>query len=189
VLDTLQRVYGSSTRYPIYSTEFGYQTIPPDGQGGTVTPTVAGRYLNWAEYLSWRDPRVRSFDQYLLIDAPGGGFASALIFANGKPKPGYFAFQLPIWLPVTTTTKGSPLEVWGCARPARYLGPGAKRVEIQFEPVGGSPFSTVKTVRLKGTGCYFDVLAKFPGSGSVRLRWSAPGGAAIFSRTVIVTLR
>jgi hypothetical protein len=189
VLDTLQQVYGSSTRYPIYSTEFGYQTIPPDGAAGTVTPTVAARYLNWAEYLSWRDPRVRSYDQYLLFDAPNGGFASALIFANGKPKPGYFAFQLPIWLPATTTTHGNPLEVWGCARPARYLGPAAKRVEIQFEPAGGGSFSTVKTVRLKGTSCYFDVLATFPGSGSVRLRWKAPGGAALVSRTVVVALR
>ncbi len=29
VLDTLQHVYGSSTRFPIWSTEFGYQTTPP----------------------------------------------------------------------------------------------------------------------------------------------------------------
>jgi hypothetical protein len=189
VLDTLQHVYGSSTRYPIYSTEFGYQTIPPDAEGGTVTPTVAARYLNWAEYLSWRDPRVRSYDQYLLIDSPRGNFASALLFANGTPKPGYFAYQMPIWLPVTTTRKGDPLQVWGCARPARYLGPSAKRVEIQFEPAGGGSFSTVKTVRLRGTSCYFDVLARFPGSGSARLSWRAPGRAALFSRTVAVALR
>ena len=150
VLDTLQQVYGSSTRYPIYSTEFGYQTTPPDPGRGTVSPEVAARYLNWAEYLSWRDPRVRSYDQYLLIDPPGGYFASALLFANGTPKPGYFAYQLPIWLPATTTTKGRPLEVWGCARPARYLGPGAKRVEIQFRAAGGGAFKNLQDGQAEG---------------------------------------
>jgi hypothetical protein len=189
VLDTLQHVYGSSTRYPIYSTEFGYQTTPPDPGRGTVSPEVAARYLNWGEYLSWRDTRLQSYDQYLLIDPPGNYFASGLLAANGTQKPGFIAYRLPIWLPATTTTKGRPLEVWGCARPARYLGPGAKRVEIQFKPDGGGSFTTVQTVRLRGNSCYLDVLAKFPGSGTVRLSWKAPGAAPIFSRTVVVTLR
>ena len=33
-LDTLQRVYGSHTQFPIYSTEYGYQTHPPDLEAG-----------------------------------------------------------------------------------------------------------------------------------------------------------
>jgi hypothetical protein len=189
VLDRLQQAYGSSKRFPIYSTEFGYQTTPPDPGVGTVSPTVAARYLNWAEYLSWRDPRLQSYDQYLLIDAAGGYFASALIDAKGAPKPAYFAYRMPIWLPETTTTKGRPLEVWGCARPALYLGPRAQRVEVQFRAAGGGAFKTFQTVKLKHPSCYLDVLQKFTGSGSVRLSWKAPGAAAIFSRTVVVTLR
>ena len=34
-------VYGSHTRFPIYSTEFGYQTTPPDTEAGTVSPQQA----------------------------------------------------------------------------------------------------------------------------------------------------
>ena len=37
-LDTLQRVYGSHTGFPIWSTEFGYQTTPPDTEGGHGQP-------------------------------------------------------------------------------------------------------------------------------------------------------
>ncbi|MDQ6748638.1 MAG: hypothetical protein M3010_11120, partial [Candidatus Dormibacteraeota bacterium] len=48
-LDTLQRVYGSHTRFPIYSTEYGYQTHPPDTEPGTVTQAAAAVYLNWSE--------------------------------------------------------------------------------------------------------------------------------------------
>ncbi len=43
-LDTLQRVYGSDTRFPIYSTEYGYQTSPPGPPSGTVSP-ADGRLL------------------------------------------------------------------------------------------------------------------------------------------------
>ncbi len=58
-----------------------------------------------------------------------GGFTSGLLFANGKPKPGYAAYRLPLFLPVTSARRGRSLEVWGCVRPARYaiLGAGAAR--------------------------------------------------------------
>ena len=69
-------------------------------------------YLNWAEYISWRDPRIQSTMQYLLGDPlPAtlsndyGGFASGLIAFNGTPKPTYDAYRLPLYLPVTATTE------------------------------------------------------------------------------------
>ncbi len=67
-LDRMQTVYGSHKRFQIYDTEFGYQTAPPDTQGGAVSPGVAAEWLNWAEYLHWRNPRIASYDQYLLRD-------------------------------------------------------------------------------------------------------------------------
>ena len=54
-LDKLQRVYGSSTVFPLWSTEFGYQTKPPDPEPLTTTPALAAYYLNWAEYITWRN--------------------------------------------------------------------------------------------------------------------------------------
>jgi len=77
-LDHLQRIYGSMTRLPIYSTEYGYITDPPAHVARGVTPSLAAYYLNWSEYISWRDPRVRSSDQYLLSDTGAGQFASGL---------------------------------------------------------------------------------------------------------------
>ena len=35
-------VYGSHKRFPIYDTEFGYQTTPPDTQAGTREPRRRG---------------------------------------------------------------------------------------------------------------------------------------------------
>ncbi len=64
-LDRLQSMYRSSTRFEIYNNEYGYITDPPPradssprGTGHYVTPATAAVYLNWAEYLSWRNPRI-----------------------------------------------------------------------------------------------------------------------------------
>ncbi len=190
-LDRLQRTYGSDTRFPIWSTEFGYITNPPNDQY-TITPAEAAYYLNWAEYLSWKDPRIRSYDQFLMADAPGGGFATGLRYANGTPKPGYAAFRMPIFMPVTTDQKGQALEVWGSVRPAHYAQLATQRPQtarIQFEPASGGTFKTVSTVTITDRYGYFDVLQKFPGSGTVRTAWSYPHGPEVFSRAVKITLR
>ena len=191
-LDQLQRVYGSSTRFPIYSTEFGYQTRPPDPEPGTVSPATAAYYLNWSEYLTWLDPRLRTYDQYLLIDASSGAFASGLKYANGTPKPGYDAYRMPVFLPVASTRAGSPLEVWGCVRPVRFArlrSHRPQRVAIQFRGASEGGFKTVATVPVTDRYGYFEVLQKFSGSGTIRLAWSYPQGPQIFSRAVAITLR
>jgi len=196
-LDTLQRTYGSATRFPIYSTEFGYQTTPPDTEAGTVSPTLAAEYLNWSEYLTWRQPRLFSYDQYLLDDplptgtGPYTGFATGLFTYDNQPKPGFYAYRMPLFLPVTATAAGHALEVWGCVRPAHYaslLTHRPQRAQIQFRPASGGSFATVQTVTVTSRYGYFDVLTKFSASGSVRLVWSYPHGPTIFSRTVEVTV-
>jgi len=191
-LDSLQQVYGSSTRFPIYSTEFGYQTHPPSGIPGLPDPSTAASYLNWSEYISWRNPRVSSYDQYQLIDTVRGNFPSALRFSNGTRKATYAAYRLPIYLPTTTLTKGQPAEVWGCVRPARFARIDTRieqRVRIQFKPASGGAFATVRTVPLTDAYGYFDVRESFASNGIVRLAWSYPRGPTIFSREVFITVR
>lgn len=222
-LDRLLRVYGSHRRLPIYDTEFGYITSPPKRRWSKdrypwVSPTTAAYYLNWAEYIHWRDPRLASFTQFLLRDPlPAlrsndyGGFASGLLTNSGARKPTYYAWRLPLYMPVTSARRGHSLEVWGCARPATYAAAenaGPQRVEIQAGP-GSHPHSsayrTVATVTLtRPSSCYFDVRLRFPGSGvqTVRLVWRYPAsdpmgyfdplaapGAAIYSRHVQIRLR
>ena len=219
-LDRVQRAYGSRRRLPIYSTEYGYITHPPN-RGRFVSPARAALYLNWAEYLSWKQPRIASTMQYLLSDpgiGPGatgdGGFASGLEYFDGRAKPSFAAYRLPLYLPVTTMHRRRALEVWGCVRPARYgiLDTGSPQsAQIQFAPRGGGEFRTVQTVLLgEPDDCYFDVRIRFPGSGRVRLAYTYPedttggssgttgglsgttgglSGTTVYSRTVSVRLR
>ncbi len=204
-IDRVQRVYGSRRRLPIYNTEYGYITHPPN-RGGFVSPATAAGYLNWAEYLGWKQPRVASTMQYLLIDPPigqgaigDGGFASGLEFSNGRAKPSFASYRLPLWLPVSTTRRGRTLEVWGCVRPARYgiLDTGSPQsAQIQFAARAGGGFRTVQTLLAGDAGnCYFDVRIRFPGSGTVRLSYTYPpgsiglAGTTVYSRSVSVTVR
>ena len=191
VLDHLQHIYGSTTKFSLWSTEFGYQTKPPDTEAGTVSPETAAYYLNWAEYLTWLDPRQKSYDQYLLTDPSSGAFATGLLTPAGAPKPGFDAYRMPLFLPVTTGHKGQSLDIWGCVRPA----PDAARsthktqsVQIQFSS-GSGPFKTVETVPVTEEHGYFEVRHTFPSSGNVRLTWSYPHGPTVHSRTVVITLR
>jgi hypothetical protein len=77
------------------------------------------------------------------------------------------------------------VEVWGCVRPAAYLGRGAgagSNVQIQFQSGGAGPFKTLRSAALDDPHGYFDVSVTFPRSGAVRLAWSYPDGQIIYSR-------
>ena len=191
VLDTIQHVYGSSTRFPLWSTEFGYQTKPPDSEPLSTSPALAAYYINWAEYLTWLNPRIKSYDQYLLRDPPTGVFASGLEFPNGQPKPGFYSYRMPIFLPVTSGASGQALEVWGCVRPVGYgklVTRAEQRVRIEFQSGSHGAFQTIRTVPLTDPRGYFDIAQQFPGSGTVRLAWAYPNGQTIYSRLVNITL-
>jgi hypothetical protein len=192
-LDAGQRAYGSSRRFPIWSTEFGYNTNPP--REYEASPAVASGLLNWSEYLTWLNPRIRSYDQYQLLDPPTSSnshFDTGLEFSNGKPKAVYAAFRMPIWLPHTSFSSGHAIEVWGCVRPARFAGLDTHTVQyarIQFARAASKRFTTLSTIKLTNPYGYFDVAQEFPGSGRVRLAWAYPHGARIFSRVVSVSAR
>ena len=223
VLDRLQRIYGSGKRFPIYNNEYGYITNPPNASltplnpnGQFVSPATAAYYINWAEYLSWRNPRIASTMQYLLYDPnPNprlepeyGGFASGLIFYNsGARKPGYDAYRLPLLLPNTIAqSPRQSLEVWGCVRPAHYARldtQAPQQVQIQFQRGSRGGFTTLRTLTVNTVRGYFDLHMRFPASGSVRLAWAypkndpllspgkvnPPQGATVYSRTVKVTVK
>jgi hypothetical protein len=201
-LDRVQRAYGSHRRYSIYLTEYGYNSHPPQSFNAVNLNTQAA-YLNQAEYMAWHDPRVKALSQYLLQDAPFtlgfqfSAFASGLVFHNGKNKPSFYSYRLPLWLPRTRASRGRSLEVWGGARPAFYAGPAthtAQHVNIQFQRGSRGAWKTLRTVSTNARG-YFDVHITFPGSGSVRLVYTYPAHASrlptgtAYSRHVQVTIR
>ena len=67
-LDRIQLVYGSQKKFPIYLTEYGFETNPPKATFA-ISPALQALYLNEGEYMAWRDPRVQALSQYLLQDA------------------------------------------------------------------------------------------------------------------------
>lgn len=218
-LDRLQRIYGSGTHFAIYNNEYGYITNPPNrsltslkADSHFVSPATAAAYINWAEYLSYRNPRIASAMQYLLYDPNPlgqpeyGGFASGLILYSGVRQPGYDAYRLPLFVPVTSAARGRTLEVWGAVRPAPYAKADTgttQRVLIQFQPGGRGAWQTLEAVSITGARGYFDVRLAFPASGSVRLSWTYPAndpllgpglvdppeGATVYSRSVAVTVK
>ncbi len=189
-LDRVQRVYGSTTRFPIWNTEFGYITSPPKrspdpgsrGKVRYVSPATAAAYDNWAEYISWRNPRVRSFAQFPVFDPvraarsnDWGGFASGLETWGGVPKTTYAAWRLPLFLPVTSARRGGSVEVWGCVRPARYAAVGAVTPVVAGAPaVPGAPAGGGTTT---GAGA--------PQTAAIQF---APGTSGAFTTIQTVTL-
>jgi hypothetical protein len=206
-LDKANRAYGSSKKFPIWSTEYGFITNPPFNRTNKPypSPATAAIYLNEAEYLSYKNPRIATYAQYLLNDPPTlnnvGLFASGLSFSDGKPKPGFNAYRLPLWLPKQSVSSSASTEIWGGARPAVFgfaQDKTAQTVEIQEQANASAPWTTLATETVNKTNGYFDTHLKLASSGNLRLSYTYPAdvpflpigiaGATVFSRTVKVTV-
>ncbi len=193
MLDRLQRAYGSRKRMVVYNTEYGYQI--PQPYGPPRSATTFANWLNQAEFIAWKNPRIATFDQFGLQDP--GWFKIGLLDANGSPKTLFYAFRMPVWLPSTTQRRRGSLEVWGDARPAHF---GQRSAWIQFSPGASGQFRNLKQVRTNSRG-YFDVRVKFPSTGQVRIAWQYPAGSSslfnalgssqtwIYSRTTNIAVR
>jgi hypothetical protein len=204
-LDRLTKAYRSGKHYPIYSDEYGYITRPPD-PGRYPSPATAASSLNQAEYLSYKNRRIASYDQYLISDPPvvagkpAPGFNTGLYTSTGHPKATLAAYRLPLWLPETTVKAGARTEIWGGARPATFSQSAttktAPTVEIQMQKNGRGKWTTIQTVKVSTTTGYFDVHPTLPYRGDLRLAYTYPqaepllpigvAGSTIDSRTVRV---
>lgn len=197
-LDRLNGIYGSHSHFQVWSTEYGFRTRPPDPHEG-ISQSTAAVYMNWAEYLSYRQSRLVSYSQYSLIDAPPpASFDTGLINPNGSHKPGLDAYRMPLWLPSTSTRKGRKLGIWGGVRPATFAKLDTGRlqsVQIQFQLGSHGAWQVLDTVAIANSRGYFDVHLAFPGSGSVRTSWTYPtgdrllGSGTVYSRTQKITVR
>jgi hypothetical protein len=190
-LDQAAAAWGTDAKLPIFNTEYGNFTKPPSVSPEAVSLSTAAKYLNWTEYLSWKDPRIGSYDQYLLQDPDpkDSQFFSGIETSAGVAKPIlYDAYRLPLFLPQTSADSGAGLTVWGCARPVLTSATPVDRVAIQFA-AHGSHFRTLEhaDLHVAKDGCYFETQVKFPASGNVRLAYG-DGASAIFSRTQAITL-
>jgi hypothetical protein len=149
---------------PVYYTEFGFQTNPPDRLFG-VRVALQADYVNQSDWMAYRDSGVRSVAQYKLVDdEQDSSFQSGVRFFDGRAKPAYDAYRLPIWV----TRSGSNVRVYGQVRPAADSTP--QEVEIQVQPPGGA-FETVQRVTVSSLkGQFLQTLPARPGVW--RLRWN-----------------
>ena len=84
VLDQAARARRIPRRLPVFYTEFGFQTNPPDRIFGVRVALQAG-YINQSDWMAYRDRRVRAVAQYKLIDeASLSSFQSGLRFLDGR---------------------------------------------------------------------------------------------------------
>ena len=139
LLDRLRRAGRLAQPLPLYLTEYGYQSAPPDPGG--VAPALEAAYSGQALYLAWRSAEVRTFPQFLLYDigpdrskprgsrARWGGYQTGLYTYDGHPKPQVVrGFELPFSASAVQGPRGAPAVVaFGQVRP----GHGAQAVQLQ----------------------------------------------------------
>ena len=196
VLNGIFAGYGQSRAggVPIYVSEWGYVTNPPNPEYHTSLSQQA-TYLNQGEYIVSREPFVKALSQFLLTDVPsppGGSptpsewlrtFTTGLIFHDGKPKPALAAFRLPIWVPVPHP--GPRVLVWGQLRPANHS--AAQTGVIDFRAQGSSSWRQLARVSTNSSEGFLLAHVAVPSAGLLRLGWKSPSGPVFYSRLVTVS--
>jgi hypothetical protein len=158
-LDLLGRRAKLPRRLPIWLTEFGFQTNPPD-PFQTPIKRVPGM-MDKSEWIAFRNRRVRSYSQYTMRDAglvPGGsrfqryaGFQMGLRFADGRVKKGvYDAFRMPVFVRLLSSRR---VEVFGGLRT------GARAVARIESRRRGGRYRPLGTARLSSAGYFRKVLS------------------------------
>jgi Cellulase (glycosyl hydrolase family 5) len=192
VVDRLQALGGlvrpGGGKFPVYYTEFGYQTNPPDPFSG-VSLRTQSRRLQESAYRVSLMPRVRSLNQFRLTDGPilnvAGPrryleFQSGLAFANGRAKPSYRSFPDPFRVNKRVARRGSTVVFWGQVRPG-----GAHRVTIQRNL--GAGYNDLARVQTDPNGIF---TFRFRPQGTGRYRFAYGDSAARgFSDAIRVGVR
>jgi hypothetical protein len=171
---------------PIYLDEFGVQSYPDRLLG--VPQWIQPQYYAISEKLAYDNPRVASFSQYLLRDdlktTKGGGgilsqsafpgFESGLELANGKQKPAYNGYRLPL---VATKSGRTRVRFWGKVRPAT----GPTQVTLQQRD-GNGRWRKLKTIRTNSAG-YWHSVGTQRRKRTWRVLWTAPDGTVFHGST------
>lgn len=176
-------------RLSVWNTEFGYQSNPPDPFQTPIRRIP--RFLNEAEWMSFRHRRVASYSQYTLRDLPLSGSGAArysgwqggLRFSSGQVKSDvYAAYRLPLF--VRLLGPGA-VEVWGAARPG---GAGAQ-VQLQ-QRAGGAWQNLGGPVSITNPRGYFRRRYRIAKASSRSYRFVyVSGGATYTSRSAKAVVR
>lgn len=196
-LDRAYGRYGKAKKPPIYLTEYGYQTNPPDPTIG-VSYSRQADYLAQAEHVAFRNGRIASTAQFLLKDDGPltefpvrdprywGTFQSGLLNNQGAKKSAFEDYQRTVDVQPRRPKRGSKLRIWGVLRSA--ANGSALGVKVQFSRTGKSGWRTVgRPATVTNPRGNFNMSVKFTRNGSYRLVWTDPAaGAPVVTRAVAV---
>ena len=181
-LDRVFRRYGVDRKLPLYLTEYGYQTVPPDTVGVSLKRQAS--YLNQSEYIAWRNRRVRTLSQFLLVDDDmnnPASFQSGLLFRGDRAaKPSLSAYRLPIWLPRPRIERGRRVRVWGLLRPATAGQPAT--ATIDYRRAGSKAWKPLRSATVTSRRHYLWTTAKVRRSGHLRISFAGHTSRAAYVR-------
>jgi hypothetical protein len=206
-LDWLHAHGRTAQRLPIYVTEYGYETNPPDVIRG-VSLNQQARYHGLATFTAWKQGDVAMFAQFLLNDIgpPEGArgaversrdFQTGLYFHDGRPKPAAQAFKVPFWAESEEIAGNDLVVLFGQVRPNS----GRKRIEIEMHGPHGTwlPIQTYETRAAGDFNCGGDAtsfltdsqgfylrIAPYQGQASYRARWIKTDGKSEYTIPVPV---
>lgn len=176
-LDLAAAAHALPAHLPIYLTEFGVQSYPNHELG--VPQSKQAEYDAIAEKIAWSNPRVAAFSQYLLRDdklggKPGSsvhggfvGFQTGLEEVNGKRKPLYYSFPVPL----VVSRRGGGYSLWGLVRPAT----GATKVRVVVLTKGAHKYRTLAVVKTNPAGVW--TLNSSVRGVRWKVSWRGPTGA------------
>jgi hypothetical protein len=174
-LERLEREVASAFgRKPIWLTEYGYQTNPPDQFLG-VSPERQATYVASAALRVYRAASVEMLLFFMVRDdSQPAGWQSGVLTEEGRPKPSYAAFRFPL---MQTARRGASIELWGQVRPRSGSQPF--RVSLEVEDV----VSWAGGMRRTDAHGFFTVTIPARPGSLVRI-WSPRDGA--YGHTVLV---
>jgi len=157
----VSEVFGAK---PLWLTEYGYQTNPPDRLLG-VSWSQQAAFIGQAALHVWEQPGATILIQFLVRDEPSlGGWQSGLFTNGGVQKPSYRSFALPL---AQLSRSGSRTALWGQVRP----GSGSRPYAIQRWTGGG--WRTLGGAHSTGPDGTFTVTVTAPRGAKLRLSSSA----------------
>ena len=173
ILDTLSAQSGGKMPggLPIFLTEFGYESSPPDPRNGIPYMRQA-QFNQLAEFLAYNDPRVMATTQFLLRDVgplkkyPKGSrlywftYQSGLYTVGGRAKPAAFSYALPL---VTFPAGEGTIGFWG---QLRFRPNGSQDVAVfMWRPTTKSPWQQVGDAVPTSFRGFFTGTVPVPGPG------------------------
>lgn len=155
---------------PVWLTEYGYQTNPPDSSLG-VSPARQARYVAEAARRAFLAPRVEMLIHFLIRDERDvNRWQSGLFTFRNVAKPSLAAFRMPL---AQVARRGPTVTLWGQVRP----GTGRQLYRLRFKAGGG--WRWLRGTRATDKRGYLLVRLRLPRGATAQLAWRGSLGASL----------